>query len=493
MQLRHLALPLFLASLAGCTLMSDYQRPASPVPTEWPDGAAYRDRSETGDTGAEESLPAADIDWREFFADDPLLIALIERSLSGNRDLRVAVLDVQRARAQYRIQRTDRFPQVDASAGYTRQDGGAIGSGAPGGAGGSGEIEYYEVNAGVSSYELDLFGRVRSLEQQALYEYLSTREARRSVQIALIAEVANAYLTLLTDRAQLRLSESTLENRRRSLALIRRRFEGGIGSELDLQQARTSVETARADRARFQRLVAQDRNALRLLVGGELPTGLSQERTLADLDLSLQVPAGLDSRLLLRRPDVRRAERTLQAANASIGAARAAFFPTLSLTGSYGTLSGDLDGLFESGSEAWSFTPRISLPIFDAGRRRANLDVAKLRKRIEIANYEGAIQSAFREVADALAARGTLDEQLDAQAARARAAGASLRLSRKRYQTGIENYLTVLDSQRTVYAARQDVIDSRRAALSNRIELYRALGGGWREVTAAARPAASGD
>lgn len=493
MRLRHLALPFFLASLAGCALMPDYQRPASPVPAEWPEGPAYRDN---GETDAEDTLPAAEIDWREFFADDPVLIELIERSLSGNRDLRAAVLDVQRARAQYRIQRADRFPQIDANAGYTRQDGGVTGGGATSGsgrAGGTGEIEYYEVDAGVSSYELDLFGRVRSLEQQALYEYLSTYEARRSAQIALIAEVANAYLTLLADRAQLRLSESTLENRRRSLALIRRRFEDGIGSELDVQQARTTVETARADRARFQRLVAQDLNALRLLVGGELPTGLSQQRTLADLDLSLQVPAGLDSRLLLRRPDVRRAERTLQAANASIGAARAAFFPTLSLTGSYGTLSGDLDGLFESGSEAWSFTPSISLPIFDAGRRRANLDVAKLRKRIEIANYEGAIQSAFREVADALAAHGTLDEQLDAQAARARAAGASLQLSRKRYETGIENYLTVLDAQRTVYTARQDVIDSRRAALSNRIELYRALGGGWDEETAAAQTAASGD
>ncbi|MES1944719.1 RND efflux system, outer membrane lipoprotein, NodT [Salinisphaera sp. PC39] len=484
MRLRHLALPFLLAALAGCTLAPDYRRPASPVPADWPDGPAY---AATGDdTEAGDTLPPAEIGWREFFAGDPVLIELIERSLGGNRDLRAAVLDVQRVRAQYRIQRAALLPRIDANAGYTRQEQPATG-------GGVGETEYYEVNAGVSGYELDLFGRVRSLERQALYEYLSTYEARRSAQIALIAEVADTYLTLLADRALLRLSESTLENRRRSLALIRRRFESGIGSELDVQQARTTVETARADRARYRRLVAQDLNALRLLVGGELPAGLSRERTLADLDLSLTVPAGLDSRLLLRRPDVRGAERTLQAANARIGAARAAFFPTISLTGSYGTLSGDLDGLFESGSEAWRFTPGISLPIFDAGERRANLDVAELRKRIEIANYEDAIQSAFREVADALAARGTLDEQLDAQAERARAADAGLRLSRKRYDAGIENYLTVLDSQRTVYTARQDVIDSRRAVLGNRIELYRALGGGWREVTASARPVAAGD
>lgn len=484
MRLRHLALPFLLAALAGCTLAPDYRRPASPVPADWPDGPAY---AATGDdTEAGDTLPPAEIGWREFFAGDPVLIELIERSLGGNRDLRAAVLDVQRVRAQYRIQRAALLPRIDANAGYTRQEQPATG-------GGVGETEYYEVNAGVSGYELDLFGRVRSLEREALYEYLSTYEARRSAQIALIAEVADTYLTLLADRALLRLSESTLENRRRSLALVRRRFESGIGSELDVQQARTTVETARADRARYRRLVAQDLNALRLLVGGELPAGLSRERTLADLDLSLTVPAGLDSRLLLRRPDVRGAERTLQAANARIGAARAAFFPTISLTGSYGTLSGDLDGLFESGSEAWRFTPGISLPIFDAGERRANLDVAELRKRIEIANYEDAIQSAFREVADALAARGTLDEQLDAQAERARAAGAGLRLSRKRYDAGIENYLTVLDSQRTVYTARQDVIDSRRAVLGNRIELYRALGGGWREVTAPARPVAAGD
>lgn len=490
MRLRHLALPLFLACLAGCTMIPEYERPEAPVPPTWPDESAYQATDEEAGERA-----VATIGWRDFFAEDPILTELVKRALTQNRDLRVAVLDVQRARAQYRIQRSELLPELDVNANYSNQQTPATVFGAEAQ---SLSIENYELNVGLTSYELDLFGRVRSLEEQALQEYLSTFEARRSAQIGLIAELASAYLTFRADRTQQQLARQTLKNRRESLALAQRRFDNGVASELELNQARTAVERARTELHRLRRFVAQDRNALRLLVAGELPPALGEQQGFDEVSLDLPLPAELESALLLRRPDVRQAEHQLMAANANIGAARAAFFPRITLTGSYGRLSPRFSDMFEgslTGSvyEAWNFVPQISVPIFDGGRREAQLDVAKLRKRQEIARYERTIAQAFREVADALAARGTLDEQLSSQQSLVEATRKSYQLSRLRYEQGIASFLAVLDAQRELFSARQSLIEVRRAILANEIALYRTLGGGWSEETAAAQTAASGD
>jgi multidrug efflux system outer membrane protein len=457
---------LALLGLLGCsTLAPDYTRPPAPTPTAWPAGPAY--------TNAAPAQPAAaDIPWREFFT-QPQLRQVIELSLTNNRDLRVAALNIERARAQYQIQRSELLPSVNATAGGSLQRVPASLS-----AGGKAvTAERYDVGLGFSSYELDLWGRVGSLKARALEQFLATEQARRSAQISLVAEVANAYLTLAADRERLALSASTLAAQQASFDLIRRRFEAGSSSELDLRQAQTRVDAARVDIARFTGQVARDENALAVLVGSAVPAGLLP----SDLGSAGTLPgvaAGLPSEVLQRRPDIQQAENMLKAANANIGAARAAFFPRIALTAGFGTASDDLSGLFQSGAETWSFIPQITLPIFTAGRNRANLKVAEADRDLALAYYEKAIQVAFREVADALAQRGTVGDQVAAQQALVDSTAAAHRLSEARYLGGVDSQLPVLDAQRSLYGAQQGLIALRLAEISNQLTLYKALGGG---------------
>lgn len=466
--LAPLAAALFLA---GCASMApDYDRPAMPVEASWPEGPAYR----ASDASAPGAAPVADVSWQEFIVDERLR-QLIRTALHNNRDLRVAALNIERARAQYGVQRAETLPAIGVSGSGatqrlpadlspTRQEG---------------ITRQYSAGVGVSAYELDLFGRVRSLKDEALQRYLATQEAHKTVQIALVAEVANAYLTLAADQERLELARRTLDSQRQSYELTRRSQELGAASMLDLRQAQTLVESARVDVARFTSHIAQDRNALELLLGSRLqddllPAGQDTGAvTLSDLR------AGLPSDVLQRRPDVLRAERLLQAANANIGAARAAFFPRIALTASAGTASSALGSLFDGGTGFWSFLPQLDLPIFDGGRNRANLKISETDRAIALAEYEKSIQVAFREVADALAERGTLGEQLDAQEDLVEASAHNKTLADARYRRGVDSYLHVLDAQRHLYAAQQDLISLRQTKNSNHVALYKALGGGW--------------
>ena len=454
--------------LSGCSLIPDYQQPPAPIASQWPQGQAYAP-SEAAD------IAAAEQGWRQFFR-DPALQQLIERALLNNRDLRVAALNIEAYRAQYRIQRADLLPAVSADGSGSRQrlpaDVGQTGS--------AGISSQYSATLGVSAYELDLFGRVRSLSQQALETYLSSEEARRSTQISLVASVANAYLTWQADQALLQLTEDTLSTYEESYQLTLRSSEIGVASALDLSQSRTSVEAARVKLAQYQRLVAQDRNGLTLLLGSGLPADLPASQPL-DAELLSQVPAGLPSDLLQRRPDILEAEHLLKAANANIGAARAAFFPRISLTANAGSLSPDLSGLFGGGSGTWLFQPQISLPIFNAGSLRASLDYSKIQKDIGVARYEKSIQTAFQEVADGLAARQTYQQQLQAQRDLVEANQDYYRLAERRYRIGIDSNLTFLDAQRSLFSAQQALISDRLAQLTSEVNLYKALGGGWRE------------
>jgi multidrug efflux system outer membrane protein len=451
---------------SGCTMIPQYTRPEAPVPGGWPSGAAYKE------TASAEDVPVAeDLKWREFFADERLQ-AILETALKNNRDLRLAALNVERARALYRIQRMEILPTVDATGSGIEQRLPADLSGT----GHSRTFGLYDVHLGISSWEIDFFGRIRSLEQRALEEYFATEEARRSAQLVLISEVADAYLTLAADRENLKLARSTLESQQAAYALIRRRYEAGVAPELDLLQARTRVEAARADAARFTGLTAQDRNALDLLAGSPVPVELLPE-TLSAVTPPQDIRPGTSSEVLLRRPDVLEAEHALKAANANIGAARAAFFPRISLTTALGTASGDLSGLFKPGSGAWNYGAQVVSPIFDP-RIRPALKATQVEREIAQAQYEKAIQTAFREVADALAQRGTLGDQMDAQQSLVEAAAGTYRLSNARYTKGIDAYLNVLDAQRSLYAAEQGLISIRFAHLLNRVLLYAVLGGG---------------
>ena len=464
--MRRSLLSLAVASilLGGCSLIPDYQRPASPVDSLWP--------SEAG--GAQTATAAADLDWRVFFK-DPALQGLIDTALANNRDLRVAALNVEAYAAQRQIQRSALFPSVTADGGATRQR-------LPGSLSSSGEpsiSSQYSATLG-ASWELDLFGRLRSLDEQALQQYFATEEARRATQIALVASVANAWLTLQADQELLQLTQDTLKTYQQSFALTQRSYDVGVADALALAQARSAVESAQVSLAQYSRQVAQDRNALVVLLGSGKAGGLPAGQPLDD-DLLLEVPAGLPSDLLQRRPDLRQAEHQLQAANANIGAARAAFFPSVSLTANAGSLSPDLAGLFDAGSGSWLFQPSISLPIFNAGKLRASLDYAELQKDIQVASYEKAIQTAFQEVADGLAARATYQQQLDAQRALVKTNEEYYRLAERRYRTGVDSYLTLLDAQRQLFSVRQQLIGDRLAQLTSEVELYKALGGGWSE------------
>ena len=447
---------------AGCSLAPTYSRPEAPVPSAWP--GAVRQADGPGEA-------AADVPWKEFFADDKLR-QVIGLALANNRDLRAAALNVERTQALYRIQRVELLPTVNAGAAFTKER-------VPGILSGSGQpktTELYNVNAGVSAWELDLFGRIRNLSDAALEQYLATEQARAGAQIALTAEVATVYLALAADRENLKLARATLETQLQTYEMIRRRAEVGASSDLDLRQAQTRVDAARVDIARYTAQVALDENALRLLVGSPVPPELlpgSLDEVAEFRDFTPLLP----SEVLQRRPDVVAAEHQLRAAHANIGAARAAFFPRITLTTSVGTTSDQLSGLFESGSGTWIFAPRIVVPIFDA-RTWAAYDVTKVEREIALARYERAIQVGFREVADALAQRATLGEQLEAQRSLVESSEASYRLSDARYTRGIDSYLRVLDAQRSLYSAQQGLIAVRLARLANLVTLYKVLGGG---------------
>ena len=473
-----LTIPLIALSLGACSLAPVYERPQAPVAAAWKvDGAGSpRAAADAAPSAAADAAPsaAADIGWRDFYA-EPALRRLIDRALEHNRDLRIAILNIEAARAQYGIRRADELPTLGAGASASRQRVPADLSPT----GRSTISDRYQVDIGVTGFELDFFGRVRSLEEQALQTYLGTEDARRSAQISLVAEVASAWLRLAADRERLALAKNTQQTRQESLDLVRRSFELGAVSALDVHQADTLLQSARADAARFETVVAQDQNALAQLVGGGVPAALLPDGLEQAVATVAELPAGVPSEVLTRRPDIVQAERALRAANANIGAARAAFFPRITLTASAGTASSTLDGLFEGGSGAWSFVPQLRLPIFEAGRLQASLDVAEIQRDINVAQYEKAIQSAFREVADSLAERATITERIDARRKQVAATQNSLKLSDARYRGGVDSYLSLLDAQRSLYAAEQELIAVRLADATNRVELYKALGGGW--------------
>jgi multidrug efflux system outer membrane protein len=461
--------------LAGCVLEPKYQRPPAPVPAAWPTGPAY---------DALAGTPAAATpvqDWREVFP-DPKLRRVIVQALASSRDLKVAIGQIQASRAQYHVQRAALLPTIDASANPSL---GRSFTGFPPSLGAAYEnYKDYSVSVGTTSYELDLFGRVRSLTKAALQSYLATEEARRSTQISLVAEVASDYLTYAADSSLLAVSKNTVTSAQANVDLARRRMAGGVASQLDVSSAETIVEEANDDVARYTTQVAQDLNALDLAVGapvapGDLPTGVDDPA--ARLGAA---PSALDSQILLQRPDVVEAEHTLRSANADIGAARAAFFPKITLTGSAGTETASLASLFAPGSGVWSFGPTISVPIFDGGVNKGNLAYARAEDRIDVAQYEKAIQTAFREVADALAQRGTIAARLRALNGEVAAAAESLKLARALYARGSDSYLDVLTAERTLYGAQQSLIAVQLIDQTNIVTLYKVLGGSLSDRTA---------
>ncbi len=476
--LSPILLPLTLvgALLAGCTLEPAYQRPALPTPN------AFRDAPPPAGGPAVEK-----IGWRDFFI-DPKLRQVVELGLANNRDLRVAIGNIDAARAQYRVQRAELLPTIalSASAAYGRQPitstttgGGVANSGtATAGAPSHFDEHQYSTSVGVSGYELDLFGRVRSLSKAALEQYFSTEEARRASQIAIISEIAADYLTLASDRSLLTVAKNTLASSQASLELTQKRFNGGVASELDVDQAQGLVQQSRADVASQTALVGQDRAALELVIGAPAPDTLLPDGIEPQPALLTALQPGLPSEVLLRRPDVLEAEHTLKSQNARIGAARAAFFPSISLTGSTGFSSSALSNLFRGPAQAWSFAPSISLPLFTGGANTANLAYARAEQRIAVAQYEKAIQSAFRDVSSALARRATIDEQIAADEAAVQAAQRAYTLAEARYERGADTYLNALIAQRTLYAAQQALVAARLIRASNIVALYTALGGG---------------
>ncbi len=455
-----------LVCIAGCSLSPKYSRPAAPVPTDWPSGQAYKELPQ-----AQRIPGAAYLPWRDYFT-DARLQEVIQIALKNNLDFRLAALNIEKARAMYRIQRAELAPVVDGTAagsrGRTPADLSSTGSATTGG--------QWSVELGITAWEIDIFGRLRSLTESALENYFASEFACTSMQILLIAEVASAYLTLATDRDNLNLARSTFESQQDSCNVIRRRHEVGISTELDLRQVQTRVESAQVDVAKYTGVVAQDENALNLLVGSPvrpdlLPEGLRAVSSFPD------VSPGLPSSVLLYRPDILEAESTLRAAYADIGAARAALFPSISLTTALGTASADLTGLFKSGSFTWNYAPQMTLPMF-APRAWSALKVTKVNREIAVAQYEKAIQTAFKEVANELAKRGTLSDQIAAQQSLVDASAESYRLSMLRYDKGTDTYLNALDSQRSLYSAQQGLISLQEAKLTNQVMLYKVLGGG---------------
>lgn len=452
--------------LGGCSLAPKYQQPRMPVSDTWPQGDAYEN------TQAVSGIPAArELNWQDFFT-DPKLKKSIETALDNNRDLRIAALNVEKARAQYGIQRAELFPSVDASGAWTRQrrSNDLIDPGEPR------TVAQYSADLGIASWEIDFFGRIRSLKDQALEEYMATEQACRSAQIALISEVARTYLTLAADRELLSLARFTFKSQQDSYNLILGNYQTGLSTRLDLRRAQTQADVARRDVQRYIQLAAQDRNALNLLTGTQVPEAMLP-KNLSSVTPVNEIWAGLSSRVLLNRPDIVAAEHRLKGAYAFIGAARAAFFPRISLTASMGTASDELSGLFGSGSDTWNFAPRIAMPIFDA-RIWAALRVSKADRKIILTEYEKAIQTAFRETADALAVQGTIDRQVAAQESIVDAATETYSLSDERYNLGIDGYLSVLDAHRSLYDQQQTLISLQLAKMANQINLYTVLGAG---------------
>lgn len=478
------------ALLAGCNLAPRYQQPPLPVPDNMapapPPGGSAADAQPLPESG-----PMA---WQDF-VQEPRLRRLVALALEHNRDLRVALLAMERARTQYGITRADLLPTVNATgaANRTHTADDLTTAGRPNTSG------QYSATLGFSSYEIDFFGRVRNLNEAALQEFFRVEENRRSVQLSLVAEVMNAWLQLDADARRLLLARETLRTRQQALELTRRSHALGASSALALAQAQASADSARVDAAAFTSQLARDRHALALLVGTPvdaalLPDAAAQPEvapsekagtiptlaaTAPPATALLAVAPELPSAVLLHRPDLRAAEHVLRASHANIGAARAAFFPAITLTASVGTASNALSGLFDGGNGTWSFAPQIRLPIFDAGRNRAALRVAELTRDQALALYEKAIQTAFREVADALAERATLDERLVAQRSLVQASQRALELSDARFRLGADSYLAVLDAQRSLYAAQQTEISLRLAEQVNRVTLYKVLGGQW--------------
>lgn len=463
----RIGVALSAALLAACgSLTPRYDRPAAPV------AAAFADAAPAAAGAAQ---PADTIEWQSYFGDERLK-RLITLAVANNRDLRVAVLAIEQARAQFDIRRADVWPTVSAGVSGTRQPNTNRSVG--------GTTSLYSAGFAVTSYELDLFGRVHSLSQAALAQLLATEEARKTVQIGLIAAVANTYLALMADDELLAVTRQTLATREESMKLTQLKFDNGASSELDLRLAESLLEGARVALAQQTRQRALDENALVLLLGQPLPSDLPAGLSVSSQQLMPDLPAGVPSDVLTRRPDVRAAEQQLIAANANIGAARAAFFPRITLTGSVGTASSELSGLFKSGSFAWTFAPQALLTVFDAGRNQANLDVAKVSRDIAVAQYERAIQTAFREVSDSLAGRATLGEQVRAQLAQARAEETRLRLADLRYRNGAASALDVLDAQRSLFAAQQAAVQVQALQVQNLVTLYKVLGGGWKDAGA---------
>lgn len=457
------------ALLGGCAnLAPTYHRPDAPVATSWPATPAPASSANAATTATTTTAVAPDaLSWQTFIT-DARLRQVVALTLANNRDLRVAVLNITKARAAYRVQDAVLFPAVSANGAGTKAHTSGVTSSA------------YTADLGFSSYELDLFGKNKNLSDEALHSYLSLAETRRSTQISLVAEVATAWLTLASDQQLLQLAQDTLASQQKSYALQQSAHALGGASGLTLAEAQSTVDSARVDVATYRNQVAQDRNALVLLVGAAVPETLlpTADSNGADVSALVDVPAELPSSVLQRRPDVLAAEHTLIAANADIGAARAAFYPSITLTASAGAASSGLGSLFKGGSGAWTFAPAINLPIFNAGSNQAALDEAKATREIDLATYEKTLQTAFSEVANALAQRSIMAEQMAAQDSLVTSTGTSFKLSDALFRNGSDSYLDVLTAQRSLYTAQQTAITLRLAEQTNRLTLYKVLGGG---------------
>lgn len=444
------------ASLAGCSLQPRYVQPQLPTPTSWPAGDPYLKQSEA-------DLPT--VTYRDVFG-DARLQALMAQALANNRDLRAASANILAARAQYRIQRADRLPQVDLEGRYTRTGGSS-----------NPNVETSTAQVGVTAFELDLFGRVRSLSDAALNRYFATEAAGRATRLTLLGDVAEVWLTYAADATLLQITQDTAVSAESSVRLTKARLQGGIAPRTDLRQAETVLAAAQADVAALRTALAQDLNALQLLLGSPVDPSLLPT-SIQDASQGLKtLPVGLPSDVLLRRPDVLQAEYGLRAANAEIGAARAALFPTISLTGALGYASPSLSSLFDDGTFTRSFTPSVNLPIFRAGAGMAGVAASKAQRDAALAEYEKAIQSGFRETADALARQGTLADELAATKTQVDAAQDTMTLTEARYRGGVDTFLASLVAQRSLYTAQRAYVASQLAAAVNRVDLYRAVGG----------------
>jgi len=468
--MRRIGALLALSALSGCTLEPHYTRPTPAAPQHFPQGDAYLHQSEA-------ALPG--VSYRDIFR-DPRLQAIIVQAIANNQDLRQALANIQSARALYRVQRADIFPAIDASGGATLRhnpDNAPSTGGSGAGVNNGGHTTSYDIQAGTTAWEIDLFGRLRSLSDSAFDQYLASEAAARATRLTLVADIADAWLKLGADRSLLLIAQDTERSAQTSVELTQARLNGGVAPRTDLRQAQTVLATAQADRARQQTLVAQDINALQLLVGAPIPDA-QLPATIEDADANIaELPAGLDSSILLRRPDVVEAEYQLRAANARIGAARAAFFPRIALTAVAGLASGGLSSLFSGGAFTWTVAPSATVPIFDWGANAGNLAYARAQRESLLAAYQKSIQTAFREVSDALARRGTIDAEVAADQLNLTAAQDTLTLDTARYKQGIDPYLNTLVSQRTFYAARQSMVNIRLAKAQNLVSLYQTLGG----------------